>query len=591
MADKAKVLRDLRGRLYAMESQHASLEGAATPEFLAALAAAATGGEQTCADRAGPGATRGRGAKTRSGGGGGGRQGYRRRSSVAAPPLGPRGPWAALPLEQALKIHPRSSRFLDEVLAARAEAEAETEAAAAEAASVKGAGEHEPKDETSTDPPDAAADTTQSSAQGEATESEASPQVEAVAAEGEDGTMRMSEGLDPEVFGDALMGLSLVRHGESNLRETAHQLGMLRSAHDVALVSVVAELEDRQVQPPGGLSCVDWLRAIDPGLSAGAAKGFVTVGRAFNQDRWATLRDRVSMMHITVAKAAAIVDFHERTAKVADPDELDRTLEALIDAARTLRPDQLARLIREETEHLTPPPDADPDELAARRRASRGLWFTAPDGTGMLGMRATLDPEGAAIVKAAIDALSEPRPLTDPDGTVISEDPRGPATRRADALIAMIGRGVAAAEGVPSTEKAKVVVTISLEALLGMLRGAGTTLTGDVLSAGTVRRMACDAGLIPLVLGGPSEVLDVGRLQRLVTPAIRRALTQRDQGCSFPGCSIPPQWCDAHHVTWFSRGGRTSLEDTALLCGRHHDHVHAHDLTATSTATGVTWHL
>ncbi|MDF2092533.1 HNH endonuclease signature motif containing protein [Knoellia sp. 3-2P3] len=65
----------------------------------------------------------------------------------------------------------------------------------------------------------------------------------------------------------------------------------------------------------------------------------------------------------------------------------------------------------------------------------------------------------------------------------------------------------------------------------------------------------------------------------------------RDGGCTYPGCTVPAQWCDAHHgVPWWA-GGDTALANTALLCGRHHTLVHDRDLTCTITATHVTWHL
>jgi hypothetical protein len=190
-----------------------------------------------------------------------------------------------------------------------------------------------------------------------------------------------------------------------------------------------------------------------------------------------------------------------------------------------------------------------------------------------------------------------------------------------DALLSMIQRGVASADGVPTTDKAKVVVFIDLDILLGDLgedipeafrrkrlagtgpgacpsncagsgtgTGTGITLSGDVLSPGVVRRMACDAQIIPMVLGGDSRPLDVGRRKRLFTRSQRLALGVRDKGCSWEGCSIPPSWCDAHHVTHWRHGGPTSLLNAALLCPKHHTEVHDRNLTATVTAHGVTWH-
>ena len=151
--------------------------------------------------------------------------------------------------------------------------------------------------------------------------------------------------------------------------------------------------------------------------------------------------------------------------------------------------------------------------------------------------------------------------------------------------------GVAASADTPVTDKAKLVVTIDFETLLGQLAGAGVTGTGEVLSAATVRRLACDAGVLPMVLGRDSEPLDVGRAKRLVTGGLRQALIHRDGGCTFPGCTIPAAWTDAHHVTAWYRGGTTSLSTCVLLCRRHHTYVHRHELTATVTASTVTWHL
>jgi hypothetical protein len=106
---------------------------------------------------------------------------------------------------------------------------------------------------------------------------------------------------------------------------------------------------------------------------------------------------------------------------------------------------------------------------------------------------------------------------------------------------------------------------------------AGARLgSGTPLHPGTARRLACDAGLLPVVLGTNSELLDVGRLHRLVTPAIRRALNIRDGGCRFPGCDRPVTWCDAHHLKSWLLGGPTSVDNMLLLCRRHHVLVHEH---------------
>ncbi len=387
---------------------------------------------------------------------------------------------------------------------------------------------------------------------------------------------------------DAITGRALDRHPERDVQTAAEQVAALRGQHDVMLVNLLAELEARAVACPDGLSRTDWLRSLDPGLSAGQAKAFVTVARAIVRPEWADLAARVTLQHVSVAKAALIVEFHERSAPVADPDELGAAVEDLIEQAGTLTPEVLARLARHHGEQVRPP--RDEDRLDAGRQAARGLWFGPPSATGMIAMRGTLDPEAAAIIKSAIDPLSLPSPTKDERGRTVELDTRTPARRRADALLDLVGRGVASAGHVPTTDKAKVVVTIDHEVLSGQVAGSGLAMSGEVLSPATVRRLACDAAIVPMVLGGASEPLELGRERRLVTKGLRLALWQRDGGCSFPGCTIPASWCDAHHVVPWYRGGQTNLTSMALLCRRHHTHVHQRELTATVTATRVTWH-
>ncbi|MCZ9885189.1 HNH endonuclease, partial [Arthrobacter sp. B2a2-09] len=64
-----------------------------------------------------------------------------------------------------------------------------------------------------------------------------------------------------------------------------------------------------------------------------------------------------------------------------------------------------------------------------------------------------------------------------------------------------------------------------------------------------IRKIACDADIIPVLLGSDSRVLDIGRTTRMFPPHIRKAIIARDQGCAFPDCTIPAPWCEAHHIT------------------------------------------
>ncbi len=114
--------------------------------------------------------------------------------------------------------------------------------------------------------------------------------------------------------------------------------------------------------------------------------------------------------------------------------------------------------------------------------------------------------------------------------------------------------------------------------LLAVPGAAATTETGTVLSVAETRRIACDTGVIPVVMGGAGEVLDVGRAKRTIPPAIRRALIARDQGCVWPGCKRAPIHCEGHHIEHWLDDGPTSLANSALLCHSHHQRLHEYNL-------------
>ena len=110
------------------------------------------------------------------------------------------------------------------------------------------------------------------------------------------------------------------------------------------------------------------------------------------------------------------------------------------------------------------------------------------------------------------------------------------------------------------------------------------------MSPTEARILACDAQIIPAVLGTDGELLELGRAKRLVTPGLTTALHLRDKGCSYPGCTAPPSWCDGHHIIHWAAGGNTDLRNLTLLCRHHHTVVHRHDHTATVSDDGtVNW--
>jgi hypothetical protein len=117
----------------------------------------------------------------------------------------------------------------------------------------------------------------------------------------------------------------------------------------------------------------------------------------------------------------------------------------------------------------------------------------------------------------------------------------------------------------------------------GTSTGTGNFVFTGPVAATTLRKIACDADIIPTLLGTHGELLDLGRKTRLFTPTQRTALTARDQGCAFPNCTIPAPWCEAHHITYWSQGGQTDLNNGVLLCSAHHHLIHKEQWTITTT--------
>jgi hypothetical protein len=143
---------------------------------------------------------------------------------------------------------------------------------------------------------------------------------------------------------------------------------------------------------------------------------------------------------------------------------------------------------------------------------------------------------------------------------------------RADALHDLARHALGCKNTNASGVRTTIIVRMNLADLnngegLGSIDG-----TGQPVSVGQLRRLAGDAGILPEVLGGDSEVLDLGRTHRMFTAAQRLALIERDGGCA--KCHAPPQHCEAHHIHWWDAGGRTNLTNGVMLCTRCHHDIH-----------------
>ena len=209
-------------------------------------------------------------------------------------------------------------------------------------------------------------------------------------------------------------------------------------------------------------------------------------------------------------------------------------------------------------------------EEAQARAAAR--FTMSDDGHGKCHGRFTISSLAGEILRKHLTALAAPR-HQHATGQEVPAQPRPSAERMGQAFTEYIERypvdRTPHAGGVAAT----IVVTMTLEALLGAERAA-TLDTGGVISASEARRLACEAGIIPAVLGGKSQVLDLGRKARFHTEPMRIALGIEQGGCTTQGCDWPPGMCHTHHDIGWHKGGPTDKKHGRLLCPHHHARAH-----------------
>ncbi|MCZ7528366.1 MAG: HNH endonuclease [Acidimicrobiia bacterium] len=241
-------------------------------------------------------------------------------------------------------------------------------------------------------------------------------------------------------------------------------------------------------------------------------------------------------------------------------------LDGLVDAARGLAPERYRHVIRRWAVLA--------DDLYDRGEPEPGRWLrTTVTFAGAVRVDGILDPAGGAVLVAALDARSRP------DGP---GDPRSPIERRADALVAL-----AAGDERPTVN---LDVLVDVHTLEGRPPTDPAAVRCDLTGVGPIGPdliglLACDANIARVLTRGPSEILDLGRRTRIVTPAQRRALAIRDGGCVFPGCTRPEPWCDTHHIIHWLHGGPGDLDNMALVCRAHHTAVHQGRWALTRTPT------
>jgi uncharacterized protein DUF222/HNH endonuclease len=233
----------------------------------------------------------------------------------------------------------------------------------------------------------------------------------------------------------------------------------------------------------------------------------------------------------------------------------------LAELAHEFHPSDLTRLGKRVLDTLVPDGDK-PDDRAVTEIQNRLDLQEHEDGS--LSGHFTLGAESAAHLLPLLSPLTKPQP----------GDDRTLTERQGDALAEVIrlaaDSGNAPIEG---GERPHIAVTVSLDTLRTGI-GRATLDDGRTLTPEQTRRLACDAGVIPIVLGTRSEPIDIGESKRLADKRLRRALAIRDTGCAAPGCGRTPNQCHAHHVQHWADGGPTTLANMVLVCAFHHRLIH-----------------
>jgi hypothetical protein len=383
---------------------------------------------------------------------------------------------------------------------------------------------------------------------------------------------------------------------EQEISETLTELyaAQVRIAERIGAVLAQAE-RDGLASRVGATTTAAWLADLTR-LTRASAHRDLRMALALSGGDHESVRSAMAAGTVTIEQARVVVAAVDRLPQAVAAADRPRAERHLLGEAGTHDAKALEQLGRHLVDVVDP--DAADERLATRleseeRRAERTASFSMhDDGQGRCHGRFTIPSLQGAMLAAALQAVANPA-LADP---VRRERADGGRVPTPEVMGEAFGRYVERfpTDRLPSSGgvAATVVVTMPLDTLLGGLEPAGVLGTDLQLSAATARRLACRAGVVPAVLDSTSLVLDLGRKVRLHTRSQRLAMSvQQDGRCAVDRCDTPAGWCDAHHLTPWSEGGRTSTKDGVLLCPRHHKLAHDPRLRLRRAGTGsVSFH-
>jgi hypothetical protein len=271
---------------------------------------------------------------------------------------------------------------------------------------------------------------------------------------------------------------------------------------------------------------------------------------------------------------AAHVDALGRGLKIAgaEREAFMAHLPELVEASTTMTASEFSHLVTETAKSVV-----TDDGLSTFERQKRETFFKMRnEADGCLSVSGKFDPISASILKSKIGRLVESMFHSGDKEVPVEVMPwiEPNDHRQAQALIALVNGAIDTVSDVPA--RAEIVVHVDLETLKSGLHAGGTcrTALGADLPVETVRRLACEAEILPVVLDGRSVPIDVGRSKRLATVHQRRALEAVHPTCAIPDCEVIFDHCNVHHIEYWENGGATDLNNMVPLCSRHHHAAH-----------------
>jgi hypothetical protein len=387
--------------------------------------------------------------------------------------------------------------------------------------------------------------------------------------------------------------IRLWQFGDDQCLTTMLKLQRLEAATAAAKLQLLGAMEERQVtQHATQLSTAVWLNGTtasslnaahrEMGLAKGLHKRFPRIVAAMGRGA------------VSPEQAAAIVGVLKKLPESLSTEQVAAAETTMIGFAETYGPkglrdlaQHLLEVIAPEIAEATEGARLDAQDKAARKNQHLRI---RDDGDGTTSISGKLPAADGEALRTVIEAIANSAKASEPD-TAWAEGQPSYEARRAQALMTLVHSYQAGGQGPRNGgDRPRVTVLVNWEDLLRGVRGATLLGSGVRISPAEARVLACDADILPAVMGSNSQLLDLGRTTRLFAGDLRQAIVLRDRGCVFPGCPREPRDCDAHHLKPWTAGGTTSLDNAALVCPTHHRLIEP-DPHADSATEHERWHM